>query len=122
MTFVPTGATPGIYQVCTSANTDYRIAVPAMAVGCIIWFETSASVATKISGRVVFLKDDTEITSITNTGAKLGYHPDMAVEYGLVPSGGGRVSYPNRSLHVANNTALAVVRGMWLYDFEAIYA
>lgn len=122
MTFIPTGAASGIYQVCTTANTDYRITVPTTAVGCIIWFETSASVATKITGRVVFLDDSTEITSIAHTDAKLGYHPDMAVEYALVPEGRKRPTYPNRVLHVANNTALAVVRGMWLYDFEAIYA
>lgn len=120
-----TGRALGIYQVCTTANTDYRITVPTGATGCVLWFETSASSATMLGGRIGIDQTDTEVTGLTNTGTALGYHPAMPVEYDFETRGTqtvgdtttnvGRDAY----LHVACATALAVVRGMWLFDADA---
>lgn len=110
--------TPGIYQVCTTANTDYAIAVPTGAIGCVLWFETSASDSTIIGGRIGVDQANTAVTGITGTDTALGYHPPMPVEYDFEPnayiegrSRSGRDSY----LHVASSTAGAVVRGSWLF-------
>ena len=110
---------PGIYQVCTTANTDYAITVPDGAVGCILWFETSASDATIIRGRIGLDQADTAVTGITSTSTNLGYHPPMPVEYELGTRRFNRdsrtVTRDHAYIHVASATAGSVVRGMWLY-------
>lgn len=42
--------TPGIHQVCETANTDYAITIPDGAMGCVLWFETSIIDPTRIGG------------------------------------------------------------------------
>lgn len=114
--------TPGIYQVCTSADTDYVITIPATATGCVFWFETSTSVATMIRGRVGFDQANTAVTSISATSTNLGFHPPMPVEYTLKDEAGSMGPHTNVRdlyLHVASSTAGAVVRGLWLYASDA---
>lgn len=111
---------PGIYQVCTSANTDYVITVPDTALGCILWFETSASDATMLRGRIGIDQSNTAVTGITGTDTVLAYHPPQAVEYSFLGYSQGGETYTNRDsyLHVASSTAGAVVRGAWLYRLD----
>ena len=115
--------TPGIYQVCTTANTDYTIAIPATARGCIIWFEGSTSDETVIKGRVGFDESNTLVTGITGTDTALGYHPPMPVEYRIEARRANSTTMEwerDAYLHVASGTAGAVVRGMWLYEFDTV--
>ena len=107
--------TPGIYQVCTNANTDYAIAVPAGAVGCVLWFETSASDSTIIGGRIGIDQLATTVTGITGTDAVLGYHPAMPVEYDLSQAARQGIRQEAAYLHVACKTAGAVAKGSWLF-------
>jgi hypothetical protein len=109
---------PGIYQVCTNANTDYTITVPDTALGCILWFEDGAG--TLIGGRIGVDQATTAVTGITGTDTVLGYHPAMPVKYELLGYGQGGETYTSRDnyLHVACATAGAVVRGMWLYRYD----
>lgn len=111
---------PGIYQVCASANTDYVITVPDTALGCILWFETSAADSTTVRGRIGIDQASTAVTGITGTDTVLAYHPPMPVEYTFRGYSQGDATYTNRDnyLHVASSTAGAVVRGMWLYALD----
>jgi hypothetical protein len=114
--------TPGIYQVCTTANTDYAIAIPDTALGCILWFETSATDSTMIRGRVGVDQANTAVTGITDTDTVLGYQPPQAVEYEFLGYSTGAETHTNRDhfLHVASGTAGAVVRGMFLYRTDVV--
>lgn len=126
MTTLPVldGAAPGLYQVCTAANTDYVIPVPTGANGVLLWFETSAASTAAIGGRVGFSETNTAVAGLTNADTVLGYHPSSAREYTVFSDlrGGfeGRtyVTPAERSafLHVAAAVAGAVVRGQWLFD------
>lgn len=107
---------PGIYQVCTVANTDYRIEVPFRATGLVIWFETSAADDTMLGGRIAFGDTDDEVASIANTDTKLGYHPALPVEYELTTRGSYASLRQDGFVHVACPTALAVARGYWLFN------
>ena len=116
-------ANPGIYQVCTTANTDYVITVPTGAVGVRLWFETSAANGTLIRGRVAISTSNSAIAGITDTDGLLGHHPPQMVHYDMKRSQAAYQSTPVYSsnygtayLHVANATALAVVRGHWLFE------
>jgi hypothetical protein len=107
--------TPGLYQVITTANTDYPIAIPAGAKSVLIWFEQSATDSTMIGGRVGFDKDADPIPGITGTDTLLGYQPPLPVEYPLEV--GSRVGGIFRQfvthLHVTSRVAGSVVCGMW---------
>jgi hypothetical protein len=114
--------TPGIYQVCTTANTDYAIAIPDTALGCVLWFETSATDSTMISGRIGIDQDSTLVTGLTGADTVLGYFPPMPVEYQFLGYSDGTETHTYRDyyLHVASGTAGAVVRGMWLYRTDTV--
>ena len=114
---------PGIYQVCTTANEDYAIAVPDGATGCVLWFETSASNDTIIGGRVAVDDVSTKIASVTATDAKMGYAPAMPIEYAVAKRANvstGTLAYDPLYLHVANATALAVAKGFWTFGPAAL--
>ncbi len=114
------GRLPGIYQVLTTANTDYRIAIPKYAVGIIFWFETSASVTTRVPGRLAVEENDTEITPIVNTDNKLGYFPDTPVQLHIGHSqkhnGDSAPATRTTHIHAACAVAGAVLRGTWLME------
>ncbi len=103
----------GIYQVCTTANTDYVITIPPGALGCVLWFETSAASNTLIGGRVAIGDTNTVVTGLTGTDDKLGYQPAISREYTL--DGVRSINTIRGHLHVANPVALSVVRGSWLF-------
>lgn len=124
--YLDTADDPGIYQVLTTANTDYVLNAPNDATGLVIWFETSASNSTLVTGRIGLSEDNTAITGITGSGVKLGYHPAQPVEYNIEKSkrAGAAVrtfTTPytvERYIHLACPTALAVARGYWLTRYE----
>lgn len=100
----------GIYVVCTTANTGYNVAVPANAKGFKIWFEQAAATPTLVTGRAGVDGVSTAPT-VTNVNTTIGYvHPD-----GLTVIFDRKARSGALYLHVANNTALAVCRGMWFY-------
>lgn len=115
MTTLPRDTDPGIYQVCTAANTDYAIPIPAGAKHCIIAFVTSASDNTPIWGRVKFDNADGTVT-VTNTN--MGHQPPMPVQYELTGRYVGNTAQREKDayLRVACSVAGAVVKGMWLVD------
>lgn len=107
----------GLYQVCTDANTDYAIAIPSGATGVILWFSTSAADNTMIRGRVGVDDANTTVTGLTGTDDNLGYFPPIPVEirFRTVDHPRSTTSNKDTYLHVASSTALAVVRGTWLF-------
>lgn len=110
--------TPGLYQVLTNANTDYPVQVPGGAVGVILWFETSATDSTIIGGRIGIDQASDAVTGLTNTDANLGYQPAGVGQYAFHAwqAGAQTVNPADNWLHLACPTALAVVRGMWLFN------
>jgi hypothetical protein len=113
------GRSPGLYQVCTNANEDYVIAVPEDARKVLIWFETSASNATRVGGRATISGSGSKIASVANTDAKMGYYPDQPVMLDVPRSAeqdNSGVLTVITHLHVACPTALAVVRGTWFWN------
>lgn len=105
---------PGIYQAITDTTTTDHITVPAGAAGLVLWFETSASDATQIGGRVGF---DQAATDVTVTNTNIGWHPAMPVEYDLADEvvAGVRTNVRDAYVHVACATAGAICKGMWLF-------
>lgn len=107
---------PGLYQLIADANTDYAIAVPEGAQGCVIWFEASASDAAMVRGRVGIDQGSEPVTGLDDEDDLLGYHPPVPVQYNLRRWTAGRPGRGgNDYLHVASPSAGAVMRGMWLY-------
>lgn len=105
----------GIEQVCTTANTDYAIAVPNGAKGAVIGFVTSATSDTLIWGRVSI--DDTS-TGVAVNASSFGHQGPSVETYELdtqLAKSGGAYSQKPLYIHVANATAGAVCKGMWLY-------
>lgn len=115
--------TPGLYAVCTAANTGYTIAIPATATGCVLWFESGGSLT---GGRVGVDQASTAVTGITGTDTTLGYHPPMPVEYTFRPTTGSFVDKTwtetprDAFIHVASATAGTLVKGMWLYSRDNV--
>lgn len=111
---------PGIYQVCASANTDYVITVPEGALGCVLWFETSASDGTIIGGRIGVDQANTAVTGVTGTDNLLGYHPPMPVEYSFRGTAGpyDTTNRFDRFVHVACKVAGSVVKGSWMFAID----
>lgn len=98
----------GLYLALTTANTDPGgQAIPTGAKALVVWFETSASDATMIRGRVGFNASAIAVAALTGTDVKLAYSPPMPVQY-AVPSTATHV-------HLASSTLNAVVRGAWLF-------
>lgn len=116
--------TPGLYAAIPSSNTDVVLPIPDTALGCILWFETSASNATMVRGRIGIDQSNTAVTGLTGTDTNLGYHPPMPVEYTFLGYSSGDETYTNRDLylHLASSTAGAVVRGQWLYATDRVPA
>jgi len=122
MTTVPAGANPGIYTVCTNANTDYAVAVPSGAKGCVIAFVASASSDTPVWGRVKMTGGSSTV-SVTNTSH--GHQPPMPIDFTLrradgtfIESDGVKtwtVTAKDSHLHIASATAGAVCKGFWLF-------
>lgn len=103
-----TGSTPGLYQVCTNANTDYPVAIPTNARALKLWFENSTADTTQVYGRVAFDASNTAIATLTGTDALMGYQDDAPAVY-VIPNDATYV-------HVANVTAGAVARGMFYFE------
>ena len=93
---------------------------PTGAIGCVLWFETSASDSTIIGGRIGVDQANTAVTGITGTDTALGYHPPMPVEYTFASyaDSGRAVRYRDDYLHVASKTAGAVVKGSFLFAYD----
>jgi hypothetical protein len=104
-------APPGVYVVCTNANTAYSLAVPTARrpkslVGS---FRTSAADYNRaLDGRIGAAPNDDAIGTITGTDDELGYQDDTTLEYVL----------PDDITHIwfAAATAGRVFRGMWSYE------
>ncbi len=113
------GCTPGIYQVLTTANTDYSIAIPKFARGILFWFETSTSVTTLVGGRFAVNGSATAIATLTNADNLMGYFPAAVVQSDIAFNQQGTATATLSKVthvHFASAVAGAVVRGTWLYS------
>lgn len=94
----------GIYAAVVTDNVDQVIAIPAKATSAVVYFSTSASDDSFITGRIAF-GDSTLITSITATDTKLGHQPAMPIQH-AVPTGVTHLHFTGK----AGN----VLKGFWI--------
>lgn len=117
---------PGIYQVLSTANTDYILAIPNGAIGLVLWFETSATDPTQIIGRIGVDQNNTAVTGITATNNVLGYHPAVPIEYTFRSSTGSMsatswtLTARDSYVHIASAVPLSIAKGMWLFANDEI--
>ena len=114
--------TPGLYQVLTTADTDYPVAIPTdddgtPARALVLWFTVSAADRTATWGRVAFDKDGTAISGLAETDTLLGNQPDVPVRYDLAVVGdfGADLDRLPTHVHLSSPVAGVVARGMWLF-------
>lgn len=116
MTTLPRGNTPGIYTVCTAANTKYAIPIPDSATACIIAFVRSASDDTLVWGRVRIAETD---GALTPDNTNMGHHPPMPIEFDSDDGTGSTVNKvwtltkKDKFIQIAAGTAGVVCKGMW---------
>lgn len=101
----------GLYVADTGdAGTVTAVVVPEGALGVTLWFEDGSG---KVRGRIGFADNDrsgtgdSSLATITDGDSTLGYQSDFPDTYSIVKWG----AY----LHVASDTANAVVLGCWHY-------
>lgn len=121
MATLPSGTAPGIYQALTTANLPVAIPIPTGAIG-VAWlrFETSSSDATPVAGRVVFRPSDTSVGTVNQTSTNMAYVDSRVAStfrFGKDYYGTDSKDTAATHMHVASNTANAVVRGAWLFDY-----
>jgi hypothetical protein len=98
---------PGVYIVCTLANTAYKVDRPTGSKSILVWFAAADALQTPLDGRISFTRDETSPT-VTATGTGMGFHPPLPIEYSLPTN--------VTDVYFASGTAGRVAVGMWTYE------